>query len=326
MSNICVTGIKPTGKIHIGNYFGAMQPLLELSRKLEFDKVLMFVVNLHSLNSIKDAETLRNYTSDIVLDFLSMDIDISKSSLFLQSEIRALTELTWIFNNLVTVAHLERSHAYKDAVANGKEANMGLFDYPVLMAADILLYQANVVPVGQDQKQHIEIAQTIAKKFNSQYGRFFTIPKPYIQDNTAIVKGLDGRKMSKSYNNAIEIFEPADSIRAKVMKITTDSKAPNEPKDPENCNIMAIYRLLTTPENLANMENRYRAGQISYKEAKEILAETILRFFQPMRNRRQELSQNQEYVAKILAKGAEEANSIAETNIQQIRQLVGLKQ
>lgn len=325
MSNICVTGIQPTGKIHIGNYFGAMHPLLELSRKPEFDKVLMFVVNLHSLNSIKDAETLRTYTKDIVLDFLSMDIDMSKSSLFLQSEIRALTELTWIFNNLVTVAYLERSHAYKDAIANGKEANMGLFDYPVLMAADILLYNSNIVPVGQDQKQHIEIAQTIAKKFNSQYGQFFTIPKPYIQENTAIVKGLDGRKMSKSYKNTIEIFEPADSIRSKVMKITTDSKAPNEPKDPDTCNIIEIYRLLSKPEELFIIESKYREGVISYKEAKEILAEAILEFFQPMRTRRQELLQNPEYVSDILAKGAKEANAIAETNIKQIRQLVGLR-
>lgn len=324
MSNICVTGIQPTGKIHIGNYFGAMHPLLELSRKPEFDKVLMFVVNFHSLNSIKDAETLRTYTKDIVLDFLSMDIDMSKSSLFLQSEIRALTELTWIFNNLVTVAYLERSHAYKDAVANGKEANMGLFDYPVLMAADILLYNSNIVPVGQDQKQHIEITQTIAKKFNSQYGQFFTIPKPYIQENTAIVKGLDGRKMSKSYKNTIELFEPADLIRAKVMKIITDSKAPNEPKDPDNCNIIAIYRLLATPEDLVIMEDRYREGKISYKEAKEILSEAILDFFQPMRTLRQELEQNPEYVAEILAKGAKEANLIAEQNIQQIRKLIGL--
>jgi len=325
MSNICLTGIQPTGKLHIGNYFGAMKPILELSKKTEFDKTLVFVANLHSLNSIKDGDTLRAYTQDIALDYLSLDLDLTKTSLFLQSDIRALTELACIFNNLVTVAYLERSHAYKDAVDNGKEANMGLFDYPVLMAADILLYQSNIVPVGQDQKQHIEIAQTIAKKFNSQYGQFFTIPKPYIQTNTAIVKGLDGRKMSKSYKNTIEIFEEADSIRAKVMKITTDSKAPNEPKDLDTCNIMAIYKLLATPENLEIMENRYKEGQISYKEAKEILAETILEFFQSMRTRRQELLQNPEYVAEILAKGAKEGNLIAETNIQQIRQLVGLK-
>ncbi len=325
MSNICLTGIKPTGALHLGNYFGAMQPLLDLSKKTEFDKFLVFVANLHSINSVKDANTLRAYTQDIVLDYLSMDLDLAKTNLFLQSEIRALTELTWIFNSLITVAYLERSHAYKDAVANGKEANMGLFDYPVLMAADILLYNSNIVPVGQDQKQHIEIAQTIAKKFNSQYGQFFIIPKPYIQDNTAIVKGLDGRKMSKSYNNTIEIFESADSIRAKVMKITTDSKAPNEPKDPDNCNIMAIYRLLAKPEELSIMESKYKEGAISYKEAKEILAETILEFFQPMRNRRQELLQNSEYISEILSKGAEEANAIAETNIQKIRQLIGLK-
>ena len=325
MSNICLTGIQPTGKLHIGNYFGAMKPILDLSNQTEFDKILVFVANLHSLNSIKDGDTLRTYTQDIALDYLSLDLDLTKTSLFLQSDIKALTELTCIFNNLVTVAYLERSHAYKDAVENGKEANMGLFDYPVLMAADILLYQSNIVPVGQDQKQHIEIAQTIAKKFNSQYGQFFTIPKPYIQTNTAIVKVLDGRKMSKSYNNTIEIFEPADSIRAKVMKITTDSKAPNEPKDPDTCNIMAIYRLLATSENLEIIENRYKEGQISYKEAKEILTETILEFFQSMRTRRQELLQTPEYVTEILAKGSKESNLIAETNIQQIRQLVGLK-
>jgi tryptophanyl-tRNA synthetase len=324
MSNTCVTGIKPTGKLHIGNYFGALHPLVELSKQSEFDKILMFVVNLHSLNSIKDAETLRNYTKDIVLDFLSLDIDMSKSNLFLQSDIRELTELTWIFNNLVSVAYLERSHAYKDAIANGKEANMGLFDYPVLMAADILLYQSNVVPVGQDQKQHLEIAQTIAKKFNSQYGQFFTIPKPHIQDNTAIVKGLDGRKMSKSYNNAIEVFESADSIRSKVMKITTDSKAPNEPKDPDNCNILALYRLFASPEEITHIEKQYREGTISYREAKELLAEVILNYFAPIRQRRQELTLQPEYVQDILSKGAKEGQAIAQNTMQQVRKLVGI--
>ncbi|MEY3470938.1 MAG: tryptophan--tRNA ligase [Candidatus Parcubacteria bacterium] len=324
MNTICLTGIKPTGKLHIGNYFGSMQPLLELSQQSDFDKVLVFIANLHALNSIKDAKTLREYTYDIALDYLSLGLDLNKTSIFLQSDIKALTELTWIFNNLITVAYLERSHAYKDAVANGKEANMGLFDYPVLMAADILLYNSNLVPVGQDQKQHLEIAQTIAKKFNSQYGQFFTIPKPYIQENTAIVKGLDGRKMSKSYKNTIEIFESADSIRAKVMKITTDSKAPNEPKDPDTCNIMSIYRLLVTPENLAIMESRYREGRISYKEAKEILAEAILEFFQPMRTRRQEFEQNPEYVAEILAKGAKDSNFIATNTMKKVADLVGL--
>jgi|688.fasta_scaffold01520_29 tryptophanyl-tRNA synthetase len=324
MSNICLTGIQPTGKLHIGNYFGAMQPILELSKQTEFDKILVFVANLHSLNSIKDGDTLRTYTKDIALDYLALDLDLAKTSLFLQSDIKPLTELTWILNNLVTVAYLERSHAYKDALDNGKEANMGLFNYPILMAADILLYQSNVVPVGQDQKQHIEIAQAIAKKFNSQYGKTFNIPKPYIQSNTSIVKGLDGRKMSKSYKNTIEIFEPADSIRAKVMKITTDSKAPNEPKDPDNCNIVAIYRLLANQVDLTIMKNKYREGKISYKEAKETLAEEILKFFQPIRTRRQELVQNPEYVAEILAKGAKEANLIAEKTIKQVRELVGI--
>jgi tryptophanyl-tRNA synthetase len=324
MSNICLTGLQPTGKLHIGNYFGALHPLLELSKKSEFDKFLIFVANLHSLNSIKNSETLKTYTQDLILDYLSLGLDLSKTTIFLQSDIRALAELTLIFNNLVTVAYLERSHAYKDAVANGKEANMGLFDYPVLMASDILLYQANVVPVGQDQKQHIEIAQTIAKKFNSQYGQFFVIPKPYIKPSVAIVQGLDGRKMSKSYKNTIEVFESADSIRTKVMKIITDSKAPNEPKDPSNCNIMAIYKLLASPEKIAEIETRYISGQISYKEAKEILAETILGYFQPMRTRRQELAKNPEYIAEILTKGAKEANLIAENNIQQIKKLVGL--
>ena len=324
MSNICLTGIQPTGKLHIGNYFGAMKPLLELSQNSEIDKILIFVANLHALNSIKDAETLRAYTTDIVLDYLALGLDINKTSLFLQSDIRELTELTWIFNNLVSVAYLERSHAYKDAIVNGKEASRGLFDYPVLMAADILLYKSTIVPVGQDQKQHIEIAQKIADKFNSQYGEIFIRPKPYIKSETAIVQGLDGRKMSKSYKNTIELFEGEDSIRLKVSKIITDSKAPNEPKDPTNCNILSLYRLFASPEEITHIEGQYREGIISYREAKELLAEAILNYFAPIRQRRQELSLQPEYIQDILNKGAQNAQTSAKETMNQVRKAVGI--
>jgi tryptophanyl-tRNA synthetase len=324
MSNICLTGIQPTGKLHIGNYFGAMKPLLELSQNSEIDNILIFVANLHALNSIKDADMLRAYTADIVLDYLALGLDINKTSLFLQSDIRELTELTWIFNNLVSVAYLERSHAYKDAIANGKEASMGLFDYPVLMAADILLYKSNIVPVGQDQKQHLEIAQKIADKFNAQYGEIFIRPKPYIQSTTAMVQGLDGRKMSKSYKNTIELFEAEDSIRSKVSKIITDSKAPNEPKDPDNCNVLALYRLFSSGEEITHIEKQYREGTISYREAKELLAEAILSYFAPIRQRRQELSLQPEYIQDILHKGAQNAQTIAKETMNQVRQVVGI--
>lgn len=324
MSNICLTGIQPTGKLHIGNYFGAMKPLLELSQNSEIDSIFIFVANLHALNTIKDADMLRSYTADIVLDYLALGLDINKTSLFLQSDIRELTELTWIFNNLVSVAYLERSHAYKDAIANGKEASMGLFDYPVLMAADILLYKSNIVPVGQDQKQHLEIAQKIADKFNAQYGEIFIRPKPYIQSATAMIQGLDGRKMSKSYKNTIELFEAEDSIRSKVSKIITDSKAPNEPKDPDNCNILALYRLFASGEEITHIEGQYRDGTISYRETKELLAEAILSYFAPIRQRRQELSLQPEYIQDILNKGAQNAQTIAKETMKQVRQVVGI--
>jgi tryptophanyl-tRNA synthetase len=324
MSNICLTGIQPTGKLHIGNYFGAMKPLLELSQNSEIDSIFIFVANLHALNSVKDADILKAYTKDIVLDYLALGLDINKTSLFLQSDIRELTELTWIFNNLVSVAYLERSHAYKDAIANGKEASMGLFDYPVLMAADILLYKSNLVPVGQDQKQHIEIAQKIVDKFNSQYGEIFIRPKPYIQSETAIVQGLDGRKMSKSYKNTIELFESEDSIRSKVSKIITDSKAPHEPKDPDNCNILALYRLFASPEEITHIEGQYKEGTISYREVKELLAEAILSYFAPIRQRRQELIHQPEYIQDILQKGAQEAQAIAHNTMEQVRKAVGI--
>ncbi len=324
MSKLCLTGIQPTGKLHLGNYFGAVKPLISLSQDTEFEDIFIFVANLHALNSIKDPVLLHTYTQDIVIDYLAMGLDLTKTSLFLQSDIRELTELTWIFNNLVTVSYLERSHAYKDAIANGKEANMGLFDYPVLMAADILLYQSSVVPVGQDQKQHIEIAQKIADKFNARYGELFIKPKPYIQSDTSIVKGLDGRKMSKSYHNTIEIFESEDTIRSKISKIITDSKAPHEPKDPDSCNILALYRLFASEQEINQIETQYREGSISYKESKDILAEAILTYFKPIRTRRQELLSQPVYVQDILHQGTLKAQSIAQNTMEKVRKAVGL--
>jgi len=202
MKNICLTGIKPSGDIHLGNYFGMVSPLFDLAKSSQFDEILLFIANYHTINSLKDPKILKLNTESIAIDLIAMGLDLSRIKLFYQSSIPELTELTWIFNNLVTVAYLERSHAYKDSIQNGKEANMGLFAYPVLMASDILIYDSTIVPVGKDQKQHVEIAQKIAKKFNTLYGDTFIIPKPFINPEVEIIKGLDGRKMSKSYNKS----------------------------------------------------------------------------------------------------------------------------
>jgi tryptophanyl-tRNA synthetase len=324
MNQTCLTGIKPTGNPHLGNYFGLMRPMLDLAHNSRFDEMLIFVANLHALNSVSDAQLLRQYTNEIIVSYLAIGLDPAQVTLFLQSDIRELTELTWIFNNLVTVAYLERSHAYKDAIANGKEANMGLFDYPVLMAADILMYNSTIVPVGQDQKQHIEIAQKIADKFNARYGDIFIRPKPLIQSDIAVIKGLDGRKMSKSYHNTIELFETDEQIRSKVSKIITDSKGPTEPKDPDECNIMALYKLIASEEEITKLSQAYREGSISYREAKELLAESLIDIITPLRNKREELLLQPEYIQDILSQGAEKARAIAQAKMKKVREAVGI--
>ena len=324
MKNICLTGIKPTGDIHLGNYFGSTLPLFELSLNPEFDEILLFIANYHTMNFIKDPKVLKKNTESMAIDLISMGLDVSRTKLFYQSAIPELTELAWIFNNVVTVAYLERSHAYKDAIQNGKEANMGLFAYPVLMASDILIYDSTIVPVGKDQKQHVEISQKIAKKFNSLYGDTFIIPKPFISAEVELIKGLDGRKMSKSYNNTINIFEDEKTLHKKVMAIKTDSKGPNEPKNPDECNIMHYHRLLLDKKELQLLEIKYQEGSISYKESKEILFENLNQFLKPMIQKRGDLLRDKSFIQQILKDGAEFARGKAIEKMKVIREKVGL--
>lgn len=322
--SICLTGIKPTGKTRLGNYFGMMKPLIDLSLDDSHEEVYIFVANYHALNSTIEAGELRDQTRSMALDLIASGLDTDRVTFFYQSDVPELTELTWIFNNLVTVSYLERSHAYKDAVANGKEANMGLFDYPVLMAADILAYGSTVVPVGQDQKQHVEIAQKVYQKFHHHFGEAFAYPQPQISETVGVLPGLDGRKMSKSYGNTIELYESEETTAKKVMKITTDSKRPEEPKDPDNCTLMTLYRLVGKPEAVHYMESRYREGGVGYKEIKETLAEAMNYYLRPMRTRYAELQSQPEYIDTILRQGGLKARSVAQERLKKVRELVGI--
>ena len=325
MKQVCLTGIKPTGNPHLGNYLGMMKPAIDLAENPDFDEILLFVANYHALNSMHDAQALRAQTRELAVSLLATGLDPERITLFYQSDVPELTELTWIFNNLVTVSYLERSHAYKDAVANGKEANMGLFDYPVLMAADILMYDSTVVPVGQDQKQHVEIAQKMYQKFTKTYGEGILIrPKPMISEEVGVVVGLDGRKMSKSYGNTIDLFASEEETTKKIMTITTDSLRPEDPKDPDTCTIMTYYRLVASPEEIQSLEERYRAGGLGYKEAKETLAEAMNNYLQPMRAKYQEYQQNPDLVDRILAEGGKKARAKAIEKMKLVREAVGI--
>ena len=258
MTKRILSGIQPSGKLHIGNYFGAVKQHIELQ---EGNDCFYMIANLHSLTTMKDGGKLRETTKNLILDYLALGLDPKKASLFIQSEIPEHTELTWIFSTLTHSGLLERAHAWKDAKEKGtKDPTIGLFTYPILMACDILLYEADLVPVGQDQKQHIEIARDIAIKFNNTYGETFKLPEPMIPEEVAVVSGTDGRKMSKSYGNTIEMFADEKDIKKQIMGIETDSTALEDPKDPDTCNVVALYRLVATPEEIKAMEDNYGNG------------------------------------------------------------------
>ncbi|MBX9906359.1 tryptophan--tRNA ligase [Patescibacteria group bacterium] len=314
-----LTGIKPTGAIHVGNYFGAMRQIITLLE--EYDSYV-FIADYHALNQVQNAEEMQSNVLEITKAYLAVGLDPEKITLFRQSDVPVHTELTWIFNTITPMATLELAHAYKDALANGRASNVGLFDYPVLMAADILLYDAAIVPVGSDQRQHVEIAREIGRKFNNSFGETFVLPKEVIQDATGIVPGTDGRKMSKSYNNTIGLFDTEAATTKACMSIVTDSKGATEPKDPETCNVFALHKLFST-DSLADIESRYRAGTISYKESKEMLAANINAYFAPIRAKKVELDQNPEYVLQVLKDGKEKAMVRANAKMAQVRKLCG---
>ena len=317
-----LTGIQPSGTPHIGNYFGAMRQVCELQKKGE---CYLFIADYHAMTTNPKPEELRERIENLALDFLACGVDVEKTVFFRQSAVPEVCELMWILNTVTPLGLLERAHSYKDKIAKGFLPNNGLFSYPVLMAADILLYASDLVPVGKDQKQHLEITRDLAIKFNNEYGDIFTIPEGYIPDQVAVVPGLDGQKMSKSYNNTIPIFAAEKALRKTVMNIVTDCKALEEPKDPEHCNVVALYKLFATEEELAEMKAKYRAGNYGYGHAKQALFEKMWEFFAPMRARRAELAANMDFVRELLRKNGLRARESAAVTLDKVRRAVGLR-
>jgi len=264
-----LSGIQPSGTLHIGNYFGMMKPMIAYQEKAE---LFVFIVNYHALTTTQDAQALRQNTLSSAADFLALGLDPTRCIFWVQADVPEVTELTWVLHNVTSMGLLERCHAYKDKIARGIVPTHGLFAYPVLMAADILIYQSNVIPVGQDQKQHVEVARDIAQRFNATFGEVFILPEPEINEDVAVVPGLDGQKMSKSYDNAIDIFTDRETLDKTVMRIVTDSTPVNQPKNPKTCNLFALYRLFATPEELEALRARYLAPGLRYSDVKKELA------------------------------------------------------
>ena len=316
-----LTGIQPSGAFHLGNYFGAMRPIIEMQER---GQVFTLIVDLHALTSLRDPAALRDYTHRAAVDFLACGLDPERSVFFRQSDVPAHTQLMWILSTVTPMGLLERCHAYKDKVARGIGASHGLFAYPVLQAADILLYDADVVPVGKDQKQHLEVARDIAVKMNEAFGEVLKLPEPEIAEAVATVPGLDGQKMSKSYGNAIDLFMDEKPLRKRVMSIVTDSTPLEAPKDPDGSTIIDLYRLVAAPADVDRMRADFRAGGTGYGEFKQRLFEAIRDYFAPMRERRAALLADPDGVNAILKAGAERARDVAATTYSRVERAVGL--
>lgn len=318
---ILLSGVKPTGAPHIGNYLGAMRQFMELQNDYE---CLFMIADYHALNTVQDAKEMKKLILGVTMDFLATGLDPRKVTIFQQSAISAHTELAWIFNTITTMPFLMRAHAFKDAEAKNKEISVGTFDYPMLMAADILLYGTDLVPVGRDQKQHVEIARDTAAKFNRIFGETFKLPEPRIPEEVGTIPGVDGQKMSKSYNNTIPLFAEDDEIQKAVMSIVTDSKTPEEPKNPDEDNIFALHKHFSV-EDLADIRRRYEEGGMGYKESKDILAENIKKFIAPLREKRKELEKDPEYVLNVLKEGQDRARILANDKMEDVRNKIGIK-
>lgn len=316
-----LSGIQPSGTLHIANYFAMMQRMIRFQQE---HTLFCFVVNLHALTTVLDGDRLRTDTMNACLDFLALGLDPEKAFFWVQGDVPEVCELTWILNNHTPVGLLERAHSYKDKIAKGFQPHNGLFSYPVLMAADILLYQADAVPVGKDQKQHLEITRDIAIKFNNAYGETFTVPEPWIEEDTAVIPGIDGQKMSKSYGNTLEIFAPEKYLKKKVMKIVTDSTPVEDPKDPAKCNVFALVSLFMDAQEKAALAERYRAGGMGYGEVKKELFARMWEYFAPYRAKREELAGNLDYVRQVMAKGADKTRAVAVETLDLVRSRVGL--
>ncbi len=319
-----LSGIQPSGALHIGNYFGALKQFLALERDNE---AFYFVADYHALTSLRDPQALRGYTFDVIVTMLALGLDPEKATLFVQSDVPETTELAWLLTTVTPMGWLEKCVSYKDKVQQGLPAEHGLFAYPVLQAADILLYDADLVPVGQDQKQHLEITRDIAERFNHVYGKgseVFRLPNPYILETSAVIPGLDGRKMSKSYGNTIEIFEEPAAIRKKVKKIVTDSTPVEAPKNPDTDPLFGLYALFASPADRAEMAERYRQGGVGYGEVKSRLGDAMVAFFEPARERRKEWLAHPERVAEVRAAAADRARRAARTVLDRAREACGV--
>jgi tryptophanyl-tRNA synthetase len=319
-----LSGIQPSGALHIGNYFGALKQFIDLQRD---NDAYYFVADYHALTSVRNASQLRSFTFDVIVTMLSLGLDPEKSTLFVQSDVPETTELAWLLSTVTPMGWLEKCVSYKDKIEQGLSAEHGLFAYPVLQAADILLYDADLVPVGQDQKQHLEITRDIAERFNRVYGageEVFRLPKPHILDSVAVIPGLDGRKMSKSYNNTIDIFDDPATMRKKVKKIVTDSTPVEAPKNPDTCPLFNLYKLFASPDELTEVERRYREGGIGYGELKSRLGEAMIARFAPARERRADWLAHPERVTEVRAAAAHRAKKTARLVLDRVRAACGV--
>jgi tryptophanyl-tRNA synthetase len=318
-----LSGIQPTGRFHWGNYFGAIRQYIDLQG--DRDKAFYFIANLHALTTIRERQRLEQSTLDAAIDLLALGLDPDRATLFVQSDVPEVCELTWILMTGTPMGLLERCHAYKDKAARGIAADAGLFTYPVLMAADILAYDSQIVPVGEDQVQHIEVCRDIAGSFNHDFGETFVLPKAKVLDHSARVPGLDGEKMSKSYGNTIEVFEEPKAARKKVMRITTDSRPMEEPKDPDSDHLYQLYSLFAGEAQREAMAARYRAGGFGYGEVKKALADLAEGYFAEARQRRRDLEAHPERVREVLGDGAARARKKAGEVLYRAQQACGAK-
>lgn len=321
-----LSGIQPSGVLHIGNYFGMMKPAIALQAEGE---AFYFIANYHALTSLRDPNALREHSRRVALDFLACGLDPNRGALFMQTDVPQVTELAWILSTVAPMGLLERAHSYKDKLARGMSASVGLFSYPVLMAADILIYDSDVVPVGKDQKQHIEITRDLAGKINETYGpgsdgHILKLPEPRIQESTEVVPGTDGQKMSKSYGNTIDIFGDEKETRKRVMGIVTDSTPVEAPKDPARSTIVQLYSLFASPNELEEMRAGFKKGGTGYGDFKKQLFDKLWQYFEPMRKRREELLRDKSYIDDVLARGARRANEVAGQVMHRVRAAVGL--
>ena len=321
MKKRLLSGIQPSGTLHIGNYFGAIKQFVDLQE--EYDSSV-FIADLHAITTVQNKKQLSDYILNVTMDYLACGLNPDKICLFKQSDIPEVAELAWYFNCITTMPYLERATTYKDAHMKAKDVTVGLFDYPMLMAADILIADADIVPVGADQKQHVEYARDTAQKFNNIYGETFKIPVAMIMKEVAIVPGIDGRKMSKSYKNTIPLFGTDEEIKKAVMGIVTDSKTPEEKKDPESCNIFKLHKLFLKGEELDNLKQRYENGGLGYKESKDMLLSEIISFISPMREKRKEYEKNIDLVKKILEDGKNKVRKNIENKMNIIRNNIGV--